>query len=123
MRVLKRFGLVLAAGFVGGGLACGEPDRETYRDDAADDFCAEAERCGNLGEGLIPDTYSDCVVEMRSRFNGLWPSEECDRGRIDGEDYERCMSRALDFACEGGALTGLDALDRCSADNVCTDSP
>lgn len=117
----KRIGILVMLCVASGGFGCGEPDRETYRDDAAEDFCAEAERCENLGEGIIPDTRSDCVVEMRSQFNSLWPREECDEGRISAEDYDRCMSRALDFACEGDALTGLDALDRCSADNVCTE--
>ncbi len=122
MRALNGLVVVLTAGAIAGGFACGgEPDRDTYRDNAAEDFCAEAERCENLGEGIIPDTRSDCEVEMRSHFNNLWPSDECDEGRINAEDYDRCMSRALDFACEGGGLTGLDALDRCSADNVCTD--
>ena len=101
-------------------LGCIEPDREDYRDEAAEDFCNEAEDCGNLGSGIIPDTHSDCIIEMQGEFNERWPADECDDGRINEEDYERCMSRALDYACEGGFLTGWDALDRCSADNVCT---
>ena len=117
--LVKSLCLVLVV-FVASSLGCLEPDRETYRDDAASDFCDEAERCGSLGDGMIPDSHSDCVVDMRSEFNSRWPQDECGDGQINPDDYDRCMSRALDYACDPGLFSGWDFLDRCSADQVCT---
>ena len=100
---------------------CLEPDREGYRDQAAEEVCDEADRCDNLGPDGIYDSHADCIIEERSRFNSMWSEEDCGDGKINADDFDRCMSRALDYACDGGLLTGWDAFDRCSASNVCTD--
>ena len=96
---------------------CFEPDREGYRDMAAADYCAEAERCNNLGNY---DSVDDCEVEMRSTFNDFWPASECSDGRIDPDAYDSCMNRALTHACDGSLLDGLSFADRCRASRVCT---
>ena len=108
--------LVLLAG-------CLEPSREDYRDDAAHSFCDKARKCDNLGAGQIPDSHSDCVVEMKAEFNQRWPADDCSAGRVDHDDYRQCMSRMLDYACEGGTLSSWDAKLRCRAANVCTAQP
>ncbi len=96
---------------------CLEPDREGYRDMAAQDYCAEAERCNNLGDY---NSVDDCEVDMRSTFNDFWPASECSDGRIDPDAYETCMNRALNYACDGGLADWWTAVDRCSASKVCT---
>lgn len=101
---------------------CGEPDRADYRDSAADEVCSEAERCETLDD-LFTESYashSECVVEEKSRFNDMWPADECDNGRIDEEAFESCMDRARPAACDGNWTDYLSALDACSADEVCT---
>lgn len=110
----------LLAGMVVLLTGCLEQGREDYRDAAAEAFCDEALRCGNLGTAFIAQTHSECVLEMRSAFNRRWPADQCDQGRIDPENYDRCMSRMLDVACETGIVTRLDAYLRCRPKNVCS---
>ncbi len=98
--------------------ACFEPDREGYRDMAAEEVCDELDSCGRLN-GQAYDSYSDCLVEERSRFNSTWSSSRCE-DRINADAFDRCMTRARLAAC-GTWLDYLAALDHCSADNVCID--
>lgn len=99
--------------------ACSEPTREDYRDLAAEEVCDEADRCDNLGE----DSYDDCIIENRDRFNDLWPASECDDGRIDEDSFESCMNRARTAACEENILDMGLAWNECRASNVCSDEP
>lgn len=117
---MKRSGLIsLLILFFAASLlsACGEPTRDQYRDMAAEELCAEADRCGNLGER----TYNDCLVEERARFSDLWPSSECSDGRINADRYERCINRVKVAACDGNFFDGLSAWSECRASQVCID--
>lgn len=109
--------LLLVTTFLSAG--CLEPDREGYRDMAAEDYCLEAERCDMLGN-LDFGSYDDCEVDMRSNFNDRWPSNECDDGRIDPDAFDTCMNRALNHACTGSITDWLSFADQCQADAVCT---
>lgn len=99
---------------------CGEPTREDYRDEAAETYCDRTEDCGDIGEGRDYETYSDCVIDQKDRFNEAWPADECGNGRINESQFDRCLDRLEIAACDGNWLDQLSALDECRAGNVCT---
>lgn len=101
-------------------VACNELDRETARDIAAEDICAEADRCDNLGDDGLHPSHSDCIIEERKRFNDAWPEERCGDGAIDIEAFDRCVDSALEVACHDQPQDWLIAIALCNADNVCT---
>lgn len=110
--------LVLAVALTG----CLEPDRAQYRDQAAEEVCDEADRCDNL-DGLFGESYdshADCVISERSRFNTMWPEDECGDDRIDPDAYDQCINRASLAACDGNALDIASAWSECRASQVCT---
>lgn len=109
--------LILAAS---GLLAC-EPDRVGYVDRAAETVCNEARRCENLGEDGLHPTYDTCIIEERSRFNSLWPEDECSDGRINRDRFESCMNRAKLVACDGTFSDWLSAYEHCRPSQVCVD--
>jgi hypothetical protein len=98
-----------------------EPDRLGYVDLAADRVCNEARRCDNLGPEGLHATHDECIIEERSRFNGMWPESECGEGRINRDRFESCMDRARLVACDGGFGDWLAAYDHCRAERVCID--
>jgi len=101
-------------------LGCGEPTREDYRDEAAETYCDRTDACGNVGDGQTYDSYSDCIIEQTDRFNSAWPASECDNGRINEAQFDRCLDRINVAACDGSWLDQLSALSECRAGNVCT---
>ncbi len=102
-------------------MGCIEPSREGYRDIAADTVCDEMDRCGRLGSGGEYSSYSDCVVEERSRFNSMWPESHCGDGKINADRFDDCMRRAELWACSGTLLDFLAAADSCHRNRVCID--
>lgn len=104
--------------FTGG---CFEPDRAGYVEQAAKDVCREAQRCDNLGEDGFYPSYDECIIEEKSRFNSMWPADDCDDGRIDSDRFDSCMNRARLVACDGGLGDWLAAAEHCSAARVCID--
>ena len=99
----------------------GEMERGEYRDLIAQEVCDEAERCNNLGPNGLHDTYDDCIVEERARFNDMWPTSQCGETRINEDAFDRCLSRALDVACDGTLADWFSAGQRCHRDEVCID--
>lgn len=108
----------LALSMLVGLTGCGEPDRADYRDSAADEVCDEAERCDNLDE-LDYESHSERIIEERSRFNDMWPADECGDGQIDPEAYDRCMDRATLAACDGDGADFFAAWSACRSEEVC----
>ncbi len=102
-------------------IGCGEPDRAEYRDMAAEEVCYEADQCDNIGD-LFGESYvdiDDCIVGERSRFNDMWPEDECGDDQIDPDAFDSCMDRATLAAC-GSGLDTLSAWEQCHRNNVCT---
>ncbi len=101
-------------------MGCNEIDRQTARDMAAEEVCAEAERCDNLGDDGLHPTHADCIVEERLRFDDAWPENECGGGSIDIDAFDRCIDRALEVACHDRPLDWMVATEVCASRNVCS---
>ncbi|TXD36141.1 hypothetical protein FRC98_13545 [Lujinxingia vulgaris] len=99
---------------------CGEPTREDYRDEAAETYCDRVDECGNIGDGGEYESVSDCIIDQKDRFNEVWPASECDNGRINETQFDRCLDRINVAACDGSWLDTFSAINECRAGNVCT---
>jgi hypothetical protein len=113
-------------------LACAETldetpfeSRSSYVNRAASKACERVEECGEIGSDKDYNTTDDCEVAKREDFNSLWPSDECEDGRINGDKYEGCLARISSVACDGFAnlADNVSFASECNADKVCTDAP
>lgn len=100
---------------------CIEPSRESRRDSAADARCGRLNECGRIGSGETYATFDDCVVEERSTFNDLWPSDECSEGRMNEELYEECLQELRTGSCNENFFDLLSFVGECNAGQVCVD--
>ncbi len=98
-----------------------EPDRMGYVDLAAEEVCDEARRCDNLGSNGLHSDYDECIINERHSFNSMWPADDCGEGRINGDKFDTCMTRAKLWACEGGLGDWLSTAEHCAASRVCVD--
>ena len=67
-------------------------DRDTYVETIADTICNEKQTCGEIGEEDSQyDNYDDCHSDAESFMRDLWPADECDQGRIAGDQAVRIL--------------------------------
>jgi hypothetical protein len=99
----------------------GEPSREEYRDEITEAVCDRYDECGRIGSGRDYNSMDDCRVDMRNTFNDLWPSSECDQGRINPDRYDICYSRAKSLSCNNMLGETLWFGLNCNANQVCID--
>lgn len=97
--------------------------RADYRDDIAESVCDQMKQCGALGgEDAEFADYDDCTVELKEKYNDLWPAEECGGGKINDQKFNQCKQRAVSQACEGNLLDALSFRLECGAGDVCVDT-
>ncbi|MFP4596638.1 MAG: DUF6184 family natural product biosynthesis lipoprotein [Persicimonas sp.] len=115
--------LTLVGGLLLLGLVGCEKSRADYRDDIAGSVCDQMRDCEAFGpDGEFAD-YDDCLTEVKSTYNDMWPADECGGGRIDAQAFEQCKSRAVANACDENILDALSFRLECGADDVCTAEP
>ncbi|QDG49925.1 hypothetical protein FIV42_03965 [Persicimonas caeni] len=102
--------------------AC-ETTRADYRDDIAQSVCQQMRECDAFGKDAEFADYDDCVTELESTYNDLWPADECSNGRIDKAKFDQCKQRAVSQACDENILDMVSFRLQCSADDVCVAEP
>lgn len=126
--------LVLVAGFGAAcvfSVACGETVDDTVLEASletriaaiTDTACDRFEECGLIGPE-DDDRYAteeECESDIKSDFQELWPTEECDDGRVEASKYEECEERAENYACDQNVFEFISYYDSCKASEVCTD--
>ncbi len=112
--------LVPFALLAGWGLVGCHKTRADYRDNIADAVCSQMKKCGAIGgaNAQFADT-DDCVTQVRSTYNDLWPADQCSDGRIDAKRFDECKRRAVAKACGGNILDTISFRLECGADEVC----
>lgn len=113
----------LGALLVAVGLAGCQTTRADYRDDIAESVCQEMRACDAFGPDAQFADYDDCVTELKSTYNDLWPADECSNGRIDEARFRQCKQRAVSQACDENILDMISFRLECSADDVCVAEP
>ncbi|RYE94797.1 MAG: hypothetical protein EOO75_01010 [Myxococcales bacterium] len=101
-----------------------EASRSERISEFADDVCDQYEKCEGFGEGKAYATEDDCERDYESKAGSLWPEAQCNDRQIDSNNYQACLAQVQAYACSSGAASiaeGIQALDKCSAANVCTD--
>lgn len=109
-RTLSLF--VLCASFVG----C--LSVEGAREGGAQRTCQFNARCGEIGPGENYASFNDCMVEQRSNFQKLWPTERC-QDRINGQTLDVCY-RALENTQCNNLVDVIATLSKCQSSDVCS---
>jgi hypothetical protein len=98
--------------------SCGPPSREQARDMATTRSCDWYASCGEIGSGKRYETRDACEVDVRSSWNNLWPTADCN-GKIDGDALDVCL-KAIDITdCANGFDFFNTVFNKCGKDKVC----
>lgn len=119
----RAFCLIVATALVVVALAGCKQTRADYRDDIAGSVCQQMRECNAFGPDADFADYDDCVTELESTYNDLWPADECSNGRIDQARFDQCKKRAVSQACDENLLDMVSFRLECSADDVCVAEP